>query len=352
MLDSGTSSATPLATEEVPRCPVCELPGTIAYEGLRDRLYRTPGLWTLRHCPDTAACGTYWIDPRPTREAIGRAYDEYLTHDSHARRESRFARLVATLRREYFAHRYGYPVGTLPAPLGRAVALLTRCLPGFQAAFDLEVRGLGPRSDQRLLDVGCGDGTDIAQLKSLGWQVEGAEVDPVAVKVARERGLIVHHGTLSEQAFPAESFDVVSMSHVIEHLHSPREVLLECRRILKPGGRLIIATPNVHGMLHQKYKEHWLALDPPRHLMLFTQASLATMVKQTGFSNVTTRSSFRSEDSIDFSSRLIRKNGRYEWGNIPPLYARLPGHLVQFLAPAVTALGLGEGDEIFMVAKK
>jgi 2-polyprenyl-3-methyl-5-hydroxy-6-metoxy-1,4-benzoquinol methylase len=345
-------AAPALDTEDVPLCPVCKQQGSVVYENLSDRLYHTPGAWRFRRCSNEAACGSYWLDPRPTVLDIGRAYESYLTHDPDGRQRDFANRLVGIARREYLAHHYGYSVGTLPAPAGRLIAALTHLFPGFRAAFDLEVRGLGPSASGRLLDVGCGDGTDLAQLRDLGWQAEGVEVDREAVKVARDRGLTVHQGTLDGQRFPSDSFDVVTMSHVVEHLHDPEAVLRECRRILKPGGSLIVATPNVRGMLHRKYRQHWLALDPPRHLLLFSQIALASVARAAGFAQVHTRSTVRNEDMLDYSSRIIRSDGRFTWGYLPPLHKRLSSHLVQTVAPVFIALGFAEGDEIMMTARK
>ena len=240
----------------------------------------------------------------------------------------------------------------MPAPLGKALAALTYLAPGPRAAFDLEVRRLRPRPQGRLLDVGSGGGHDMALLQELGWQVEGVEFDPKAAAVARARGLKVHAGTLEQQAFPADQFDVVSLSHVVEHLHDPRATLQECRRILKPGGDLVIATPNARGLTHRKYREHWYALDPPRHLILFTQSSLRALVGQAGFSGITTRTTVRDELMLDISSRSIRNTGRWQWGQRPSLAGAVSSHLVQYLAPVGVALGIREGDELFMTARK
>jgi SAM-dependent methyltransferase len=339
------------ATEEVPVCPVCQQPGPVVYDRLPDRLFHTPGLWRFRACADQAGCGTYWMDPRPTLKEIGRAYESYMTHAGDAG-GSLADRLLTGLRGEYLAHTYGYATGGLPRLAGRAVAALTHLLPGLRSAFDVQVRGLQPGPGQRLLDVGCGAGRDLALLRELGWVVEGVEVDPASLRVARDRGLTVHQGTLAEQAFAADSFDVVAMSHVIEHLHQPQAVLRECFRILRRGGRLIVATPNARGMLHRKYREYWLALDPPRHLILFTQDSLGALITQGGFSRVKTRTTVHNAFAIDYSSRFIQTTGRYEWGQLPAFPRRIASQLAQAIAPTRIALGHGEGDELFTLAFK
>jgi 2-polyprenyl-3-methyl-5-hydroxy-6-metoxy-1,4-benzoquinol methylase len=351
MMERTSRDAPPLATEDVPSCPVCARPGTVIYDRLPDRLYHTPGLWRFRRCEDTG-CGTYWMDPRPTPSDIGRAYESFCTHLAEPAGGSLAGRLLALLRREYLAHRYGYGTGTLPRALGKALAALTYLVPGPRAAFDLEVRRLGPRPGARLLDVGSGGGHDMDLLQQLGWQVEGVEFDPKAAAVARARGLLVHAGTLEQQSFPDEQFDVVSLSHVVEHLHDPLATLRECRRVLKTGGDLVVATPNARGLTHRKYGEHWYALDPPRHLMLFTQASLKALVQQAGLRAPATRTTVRDELMLDVSSRSIRDTGRWQWGQPPSLASAVSSHLVQYLAPVQVALGRREGDEIFLTARK
>lgn len=111
-------------------------------------------------------------------------------------------------------------------------------------------------------------------LRQLGWHVEGLDLDPTAVKVASSRGLAIHLGSLKEQNFPDQSFDPVVSSHVIEHVHDPVGLLGECRRILRPDGKLVIITPNIASWGHAWFRSNWLALDPPRHLHLFKATSL------------------------------------------------------------------------------
>jgi SAM-dependent methyltransferase len=90
-------------------------------------------------------------------------------------------------------------------------------------------------------------------------------------------------GALKEQALPDAHFDVILMSHVIEHLPDPLDELIECRRILKPSGSIVIATPNARGLGHLAVGRHWLGLDPPRHLQIFTAKALTRLLAMSGF---------------------------------------------------------------------
>src|SRR5439155_5528518 len=101
-----------------------------------------------------------------------------------------------------------------------------------------------PGKGARLLDIGCGNGCFLLQMRALGWEVTGVEPDPKSAAEAAAAGLDVRVGLLDDQSLPERHYDAVSLSHVIEHLHNPLETLCICRQILKPGGIIFIATPN------------------------------------------------------------------------------------------------------------
>lgn len=139
--------------------------------------------------------------------------------------------------------------------------------------------GLSPR----LLDIGSANGAFLLEMGAAGWQAQGLEPDAEAVRVARKAGLSVEQGLLTGTTFPEGAFDAVTMSHVIEHLHDPHKTLRLCRRILRPGGVLWIATPNLLGTAHAHFGPDWIGLDPPRHLILFSPEALKNAVRQAGF---------------------------------------------------------------------
>jgi SAM-dependent methyltransferase len=76
------------------------------------------------------------------------------------------------------------------------------------------------------------------------------------------------------------------MGHVIEHLHDPAAALAECRRVLRPGGMLWVATPNLDAPGHRRFGPDYVQLDPPRHLVLFTRRSLAALLERAGFTGI------------------------------------------------------------------
>ena len=134
-----------------------------------------------------------------------------------------------------------------------------------------------------LLEVGAGSGKTLHRLNSLGWEVQGIDFDPVAVEKARSLGLDVAIGDVFSQGYKSDQFDAVILSHVIEHVPEPVVLLKECRRILKPGGKLMISTPNTGSMGHKLFKNNWRGLEPPRHICIFNRSNLERAARDAGF---------------------------------------------------------------------
>src|SRR5262249_51863612 len=122
--------------------------------------------------------------------------------------------------------------------------------------------------------------------------------------------LEVRQGSLEEQNFPPQSFNAVTMSHVIEHVHEPLKMLQECHRILKPGGMLVAVTPNVSSTGHKLFRSAWFPLEPPRHLHLFTPQSLKRLGHEAGFTTVEVKTSTRDLYYTSLRSLCIRRTGR------------------------------------------
>jgi SAM-dependent methyltransferase len=106
---------------------------------------------------------------------------------------------------------------------------------------------------QRLLDVGCGTGAFLRQAQREGWSVAGLELSPKVANYARRvRSLEVEGGSIeSPTNFAPASFDIVTMFGVIEHLANPRSAALECARLLRPGGFLVLQTPTEDGLIRR-----------------------------------------------------------------------------------------------------
>lgn len=273
--------------EDVGQCPVCgSKEREVLYKSLRDWVfYCSPGKWVMYCCNN---CGSAYLDPRPTPDTIHLAYERYFTHEpvpefSNLKISDKFRRVLANGYRNW---RYG----TQDNPSSRLGIFAAWLMPDLRAIIDAGMRHLPkPRPDQRLLDVGCGNGGFLLRARSAGWDVVGVDFDPKAVETAREKGLNVFLGGIEVFVDAEESqFDVITLSHVIEHVHDPNYMLRECFRLIKPGGYLWIETPILNAEGHRLYGENWRGLEPPRHIVIFTEYSLRYALCNAGFKQIDT----------------------------------------------------------------
>lgn len=303
--------------EKVPHCPVCGSERReLLHQGLRDRVFRcAPGRWDLQLC---GGCGSGYLDPRPTLETIGLAYTRYWTHAPAAgldySKASWWRRFRIAQRNKYLNTHYGYhlkPATGYPLFLRDS---RRRRFDGFTGF----LRFPGPGA--RLLDVGCGNGSFLWQMRSLGWEVCGVEPDPKAVELARAAGFDVRPGLLPQQSLPEAHFDAVVMSHVIEHLHEPMDTLRRCWKLLKPGGQVSIATPNFGSVGRHHFGADWFALMPPTHLVLFTEKSLRGALEACGFTvtrpprpSLKAHEYFRQSFVLRHGGDPMTKNAKLPW---------------------------------------
>lgn len=136
-------------------------------------------------------------------------------------------------------------------------------------------------SSGHLLEIGCAMG-DFLHAAHASFQVTGVEADEAACALTQARGFDCFHGTIFAANFPAESFDVVTLYHVIEHVPSPTRVLQEIRRVLRPNGFVVIETPNIETIWYRLLRERWRQFIPD-HKFFFTPATLERSCTETGF---------------------------------------------------------------------
>ena len=161
----------------------------------------------------------------------------------------------------------------------------------------------------KLLELGVGSGDTLKIFNQWGWQVEGLDFDPEAVKYATSQGLKVYEGDIFSQQFVGDSFEAVFSSHVLEHVPDPVGLMQESLRVLKTGGIFVAVTPNVSSKLHRIFKFNWRELDPPRHLHIFTPEALLTTAKKAGFSKTDIVTSNYSAAGVCFISHQISRFG-------------------------------------------
>ena len=136
----------------------------------------------------------------------------------------------------------------------------------------------------RLLDFGCGAGSFLKTMADRGWQVTGLDAASGAVDQVRSKyGLPALVGTLPHPDLRPGSFDVVTMWHSLEHVHHPLALLRAAYDLLVPGGKVVVATPNIEGLPFRLFGHSWFGLDLPRHHTHFTPETLSLMLQTAGF---------------------------------------------------------------------
>lgn len=346
------SGAGEVRTERRPVCIVCGAASSrVRYANQTDRLFSAGGQWNLVECSNPR-CGVLWLDPAPVPEDLPLLYRDYYTHEAEpAHQRSRLNQFFQRAEDAYLAEKYGYGEarGTALACLEAALMYLR---PSRRAALDFDVFYLRAQPGGHLLEVGCGSGAMLRRMQERGWQVEGVDFDPQAVVHARVLGLKVRAGDILKMSLPAGKYDVVAMSHVIEHVPDPHALLGKCARLLKPGARVVIITPNVKAVSHRLFGRHWRGLEPPRHLQLFAASPLRRLCHEAGLEVEVCRSSMRGARGIFAASIRLMQAGRSRPVSCAPAGVSRGAALWELLAITVLSLVPGLGDEIVCIARK
>jgi len=161
------------------------------------------------------------------------------------------------------------------------------------------INALIPKRPIKVLDIGCGDGTFLAQMRKPNVEIYGVELSGTAFNRASrvENIHLVAAEQLRANTYPEHYFDVITLWHVLEHVPDPCQTLRSCRNWLAPDGYLFIEVPNIASWQAQLFKKNWFHLDAPRHLFLFTPRSLEKILQNTDF-RIVGRKSFSFEMGV------------------------------------------------------
>ena len=157
---------------------------------------------------------------------------------------------------------------------------------GKKARRRLEWLGDTVATDGKLLDVGAGKGGFVSAARKRGWDATGVELDADAVeKASQEFGVQLHHGRLDENTFAQQTFDVVAMWDVIEHVEDPVRLMRTAHRILRSGGHIILRTANIESRDFARTKRSWSMLFSG-HLYYFSVDTIRRALAEVGFTQI------------------------------------------------------------------
>jgi 2-polyprenyl-3-methyl-5-hydroxy-6-metoxy-1,4-benzoquinol methylase len=331
-----------------PLCSLCGCTGELCYPELQDRHFDAPGTWALLRCP---SCQLIWLSPRPSPNDLAQLYSDYYTH-AQPEEESLF---IHAILRGIPAATQGYD-DVVSDPWERNLGRLLSCFGPLKEMGRRGTMGLAGSSRGTLLDLGCGDGAYLRHMRSLGWKIAGVEQDPRAAEVARAtlQDGPIHESLADARSAKPDGYDVITLSHVIEHLLDPVEILTQCATCLRPGGRLVVATPNTASRGHRRFGRSWLHLDPPRHIHLFNASTLTDVARRAGFRVERVESPSSSAHFVWQASGLIERRGSLPGIRVEDLssWGLLESGVFWIWEYTLTRFGVLCGEELLLTATK
>ncbi|MBN3581549.1 class I SAM-dependent methyltransferase [Algoriphagus aestuarii] len=223
--------------ERLNKCPLCKSGLFLNYSEIKDHAV-SKETFILCKCQN---CSLLFTNPRPKEEKIGPYYDfpEYYSHEKNNKTITQF---VYNKVRDY------------------AVIEKVKLISGL-------------KEPGKILDFGCGTGEFLNAAKLSGWNIKGIEPS----EKARNQANQLLDGKVSESIElidEKKKFDIISLFHVLEHIHSLRKTVKKIIKHLKSDGYILIAVPNPESHDAKKYGNNWAGWDVPRHLYHFNQTSL------------------------------------------------------------------------------
>ena len=145
------------------------------------------------------------------------------------------------------------------------------------------------RKTNRILDIGSGHGFFLETAKKRGWEVYGSDYAAGCVNVCKEKGIEMHSGTMTPDAYHPEMFDVITSFEVLEHVYNPNEELGYLNSFLRKGGIMYVTTPNFNSVLRYRLGEQYDVINYPEHLTYFTHKTLIKAFEAKGFEKLNVR---------------------------------------------------------------
>ena len=215
-------------------------------------------------------------------------------------------------------------------------------IPTFEKYLDhIEALGI---TGGKLLDVGCATGFFMELCQKRGWDATGVEISDFAVEIGQEKGLRIFTETLQNRQFSDGEFDVVTMCDVLEHVADTKSFLSEYARVLRPGGLLVINTPNASSFPARVFGKHWHLIVPPEHLCYFSSHNLTDFLQKNGF-KVEENTSIGKRFTLSYIFKTLYKWQKLKvWDYLSTFFSKT--FLSRLYVP------LNTHDNMFIIARK
>jgi 2-polyprenyl-3-methyl-5-hydroxy-6-metoxy-1,4-benzoquinol methylase len=260
-------------------CDFCGSNKFLKLYSAKDHYNHLPGEFTLVKC---ANCGLVYTNPRPIKKDLGYFYPDsagYFIPSINKEDKGIKKRMKNAILKEY----YGYFT-----EIKKNIFIKMTLFPFYLWKYgDFKISGF-PNfiKNGKLLDIGCLYGGFLFEMKKLGWQVKGIELNKKAAEWGKINfGLEILYTDI-DNFKTNEKFDVITMRMLLEHVYSPKKVLKKVKSLLKPNGVLIISIPNFNGFEAKLYGRYAYTLHVPNHLTHFTPLTIKQYLKSSGFKNV------------------------------------------------------------------
>lgn len=283
-------------------CPICGSSEQVLVLTHKNRLFGTEAETALRRC---VGCDLHITNPQPRGQALSAFYgtQAYYTHKSYGEPMERLRQLRIRLQVSGPLARMRY---FLEQHTNRKRLTMRWCPENFSW-----VKGA------TLLDYGCGSGKSTKMASDLGLRAVGIEPDSVARDVAASLGVRVYRD-LDEMDQEAKRlgdespvrFERIVLSHVLEHVPAPLELMANIRQRLMPAGRALVSVPNVESYQAQVFGGYWIGYDMPRHLWHFSLSTLSRLVEMVGLEIVERRTIELSGFAAESQGNLMKVEGR------------------------------------------
>ena len=237
--------------ETLDNCPVCNHKQFSPFLNCVDHLVSIE-TYSIVSCDN---CGLRFTNPRPTSQRIHQFYrsEKYVSHSNVTKGVVNF--LYQKVRKHTIRKKIQF------------------------------INSLSPEQ-RNILDIGCGTGEFLNACKQSGWNTKGFEPNDTARDYAIKHYKLAVINKQELLSLPENSFDIITMWHVLEHVHDLEQRMKEVYRLVKPNGTVIIAVPNCLSLDAELYKENWAGYDVPRHLYHFTPNTITQLVHNFGMNVV------------------------------------------------------------------